>query len=167
MRTKATTLVFLLCFLSFSPLLPRAAGGAQKPAVGMQSAERARRILSLLRNMKSAAVMYYADETGSILDDPERFRERVNRDPLACRNLLGEYLNYLMDSPPALDETYHLYVLEDGQWLVGFDLTDEDDATLGMLDEMAKQSGRELIILDRSAMKGGLVICMKFNMKVW
>lgn len=72
-----------------------------------------------------------------------------------------------MDSPPALDETYHLYVLEDGQWLVGFDLTDEDDATLGMLDEMAKQSGRELIILDRSAMKGGLVICMKFNMKVW
>lgn len=162
-RTRATTLVFLFCFLLFGPLLSHVAEGAQKPTAGIQPAERARRILSLLRDMKNAAIMYCADETGSILDDPERFRERVNRDPLAVRNILGRYL----DAPESFDETCHFYVLEDGQGLVGCDLTDEDDATLETLDRMAKRSGADLIILDRSAWNGGLAICMKFNMKIW
>ena len=87
MRTRATTLVFLFCFLLFGPPLSHVAEGAQKPTAGIQPAERARRILSLLRDMKNAAIMYCADETGYILDDPERFRERVNRDPLAVRNI--------------------------------------------------------------------------------
>lgn len=170
MRTRAMTLVFLFCFLLFGPLLSHVAEGAQKPTAGdaavpreARSTERARRILSLLRDMKNAAIMYCADETGSILDDPERFRERVNRDPLAVRNILGRYL----DAPESFDETCHFYVLEDGQGLVGCDLTDEDDATLETLDRMAKRSGADLIILDRSAWNGGLAICMKFNMKIW
>ena len=112
MRTRATTLVFLFCFLLFGPPLSHVAEGAQKPTAGIQPAERARRILSLLRDMKNAAIMYCADETGYILDDPERFRERVNRDPLAVRNILGRYL----DAPESFDETCHFYVLEDDRW---------------------------------------------------
>ena len=55
----------------------------QKPAAGnaamlreMQSAERASQIRSLLRTMKSAAVIFYAEELGSIMEDPTRFREK-------------------------------------------------------------------------------------------
>ena len=126
---------------------------SQKPTAGIQPTERARRILSLLRDMKNAAIMYCVDETGSILDDPERFRERVNRDPLAVRNILGRYL----DAPENFDETCHFYVLEDGHGLVGCDLTDEDDATLEMLDRMAKRSGADLIILDRSGAQASIL----------
>ena len=59
-------------------------GTQQKPAAGntamlreMQSAERASQILSLLRTMKSAAVMYYVDEMDSIMEDPTRFLEKL------------------------------------------------------------------------------------------
>lgn len=159
MRTRATTLVFLFCFLLFGPLLSHVAEGAQKPTAGIQPAERARRILSLLRDMKNAAIMYCADETGSILDDPERFRERVNHDPLAVRNILGKYL----DAPETFDETCHFYVLEDDRWLVGYDLAGEDESTLERLAVMARRPGANLVNLDQSIWNGGLVIwvCIK------
>ena len=139
-------------------------GTQQKPAVGnttmlreMQSAERASQILSLLRTMKSAAVMYYVDEMDSIMEDPTRFREKVNGDPLAVRNILGKYL----DVPATYDESCHFYVLNDNQWLVGYDLAGEDKSTLERLAAMARQPGANLVNLDQSVWNGGLVICMK------
>ena len=136
-------------------------GTQQKPAAGntamlreMQSAERASQILSLLRTMKSAAVMYYVDEMDSIMEDPTRFREKVNGDPLAVRNILGKYL----DVPATYDESCHFYVLNDNQWLVGYDLAGEDESTLERLAAMAHQPG---VNLDQSVWNGGLVICMK------
>ena len=139
-------------------------GTQQKPAVGnttmlreMQSAERASQILSLLRTMKSAAVMYYVDEMDSIMEDPTRFREKVNGDPLAVRNILGKYL----DVPATYDESCHFYVLNDNQWLVGYDLAGEDESTLERLAAMAHQPGANLVNLDQSVWNGGLVICMK------
>jgi len=139
-------------------------GTQQKPAVGnttmlreMQSAERASQILSLLRTMKSAAVMYYVDEMDSIMEDPTRFREKVNGDPLAVRNILGKYL----DVPATYDESCHFYVLNDNQWLVGYDLAGEDKSTLERLAAMAHQPGANLVNLDQSVWNGGLVICMK------
>ena len=97
-------------------------GTQQKPAAGntamlreMQSAERASQIRSLLRTMKSAAVMFYAEKLGSIMENPTRFQEKVNGDPLAVRNILGKYL----DVPATYDESCHFYVLNDNQWLVG------------------------------------------------
>ena len=139
-------------------------GTQQKPAVGnttmlreMQSAERASQILSLLRTMKSAAVMYYVDEMDSIMEDPTRFREKVNGDPLAVRNILGKYL----DVPATYDESCHFYVLNDNQWLVGYDLAGEDKSTLERLAAMAHQPGTNLVNLDQSVWNGGLVICMK------
>ena len=139
-------------------------GTQQKPAAGntamlreMQSAERASQILSLLRTMKSAAVMYYVDEMDSIMEDPTRFREKVNGDPLAVRNILGKYL----DVPATYDESCHFYVLNDNQWLVGYDLAGEDKSTLERLAAMARQPGANLVNLDQSVWNGGLVICMK------
>ena len=139
-------------------------GTQQKPAAGntamlreMQSAERASQILSLLRIMKSAAVMYYVDEMDSIMEDPTRFREKVNGDPLAVRNILGKYL----DVPATYDESCHFYVLNDNQWLVGYDLAGEDESTLERLAAMAHQPGANLVNLDQSVWNGGLVICMK------
>ncbi len=139
-------------------------GTQQKPAAGntamlreMQSAERASQILSLLRTMKSAAVMYYVDEMDSIMEDPTRFREKVNGDPLAVRNILGKYL----DVPATYDESCHFYVLNDNQWLVGYDLAGEDESTLERLAAMAHQPGANLVNLDQSVWNGGLVICMK------
>ena len=139
-------------------------GTQQKPAAGntamlreMQSAERASQILSLLRTMKSAAVMYYVDEMDSIMEDPTRFREKVNGDPLAVRNILGKYL----DVPATYDESCHFYVLNDNQWLVGYDLAGEDKSTLERLAAMAHQPGANLVNLDQSVWNGGLVICMK------
>lgn len=139
-------------------------GTQQKPAAGntamlreMQSAERASQILSLLRTMKSAAVMYYVDEMDSIMEDPTRFREKVNGDPLAVRNILGKYL----DVPATYDESCHFYVLNDNQWLVGYDLAGEDESTLERLAVMAKRPGMALVNLDLSVWNRGLVICMK------
>ena len=139
-------------------------GTQQKPAAGntamlreMQSAERASQILSLLRTMKSAAVIFYAEELGSIMEDPTRFREKVNGDPLAVRNILGKYL----DVPATYDESCHFYVLNDNQWLVGYDLAGEDESTLERLAAMAHQPGANLVNLDQSVWNGGLVICMK------
>ena len=139
-------------------------GTQQKPAVGnttmlreMQSAERASQILSLLRTMKSAAVIFYAEELGSIMENPTRFREKVNGDPLAVRNILGKYL----DVPATYDESCHFYVLNDNQWLVGYDLAGEDKSTLERLAAMAHQPGANLVNLDQSVWNGGLVICMK------
>ena len=139
-------------------------GTQQKPAVGnttmlreMQSAERASQILSLLRTMKSAAVMYYVDEMDSIMEDPTRFREKVNGDPLAVRNILGKYL----DVPATYDESCHFYVLNDNQWLVGYDLAGEDESTLERLAVMARRPGMALVNLDLSVWNRGLVICMK------
>ena len=141
-------------------------GTQQKPAVGnttmlreMQSAERASQILSLLRTMKSAAVMYYVDEMDSIMEDPTRFREKVNGDPLAVRNILGKYL----DVPATYDESCHFYVLNDNQWLVGYDLAGEDESTLERLAVMARRPGANLVNLDQSIWNGGLVIwtCIK------
>ena len=136
----------------------------QKPAAGnaamlreMQSAERASQIRSLLRTMKSAAVIFYAEELGSIMEDPTRFREKVNGDPLAVRNILGKYL----DVPATYDESCHFYVLNDNQWLVGYDLAGEDESTLERLAAMAHQPGANLVNLDQSVWNGGLVICMK------
>ena len=136
----------------------------QKPAAGnaamlreMQSAERASQIRSLLRTMKSAAVIFYAEELGSIMEDPTRFREKVNGDPLAVRNILGKYL----DVPATYDESCHFYVLNDNQWLVGYDLAGEDKSTLERLAAMARQPGANLVNLDQSVWNGGLVICMK------
>ena len=173
--TKTVRLVFLLCFLLFSLLLLYdAIKSTQKPAAynaamlhEMQSTERAHRILSFLRDMKAAVIICCVENMASIEEDPARFRKRVNHDPLAVKNFLGESLNCMQDFPLTFDEAYHFYVLEDGHGLVGCDLTDEDDATLEMLDRMAKRSGADLIILDRSAWNGGLAICMKFNMKIW
>lgn len=139
-------------------------GTQQKPAAGntamlreMQSAERASQILSLLRTMKSAAVMYYVDEMDSIMEDPTRFREKVNGDPLAVRNILGKYL----DVPATYDESCHFYVLNDNQWLVGYDLAGEDESTLERLAVMARRPGMALVNLDLSVWNRGLVICMK------
>jgi len=139
-------------------------GTQQKPAAGnaamlreMQSAERASQIRSLLRTMKSAAVIFYAEELGSIMEDPTRFREKVNGDPLAVRNILGKYL----DVPATYDESCHFYVLNDNQWLVGYDLAGEDKSTLERLAAMARQPGANLVNLDQSVWNGGLVICMK------
>ncbi len=139
-------------------------GTQQKPAAGntamlreMQSAERASQILSLLRTMKSAAVIFYAEELGSIMENPTRFREKVNGDPLAVRNILGKYL----DVPATYDESCHFYVLNDNQWLVGYDLAGEDESTLERLAAMAHQPGANLVNLDQSVWNGGLVICMK------
>ena len=139
-------------------------GTQQKPAVGntamlreMQSAERASQIRSLLRTMKSAAVIFYAEELGSIMENPTRFREKVNGDPLAVRNILGKYL----DVPATYDESCHFYVLNDNQWLVGYDLAGEDESTLERLAAMAHQPGANLVNLDQSVWNGGLVICMK------
>ena len=141
-------------------------GTQQKPAAGntamlreMQSAERASQILSLLRTMKSAAVMYYVDEMDSIMEDPTRFREKVNGDPLAVRNILGKYL----DVPATYDESCHFYVLNDNQWLVGYDLAGEDESTLERLAVMARRPGANLVNLDQSIWNGGLVIwvCIK------
>ena len=139
-------------------------GTQQKPAVGntamlreMQSAERASQIRSLLRTMKSAAVIFYAEELGSIMENPTRFREKVNGDPLAVRNILGKYL----DVPATYDESCHFYVLNDNQWLVGYDLAGEDKSTLERLAAMARQPGANLVNLDQSVWNGGLVICMK------
>ena len=139
-------------------------GTQQKPAAGntamlreMQSAERASQILSLLRTMKSAAVMYYVDEMDSIMEDPTRFREEVNGDPLAVRNILGKYL----DVPATYDESCHFYVLNDNQWLVGYDLAGEDESTLERLAVMARRPGMALVNLDLSVWNRGLVICMK------
>ena len=139
-------------------------GTQQKPAAGntamlreMQSAERASQILSLLRIMKSAAVMYYVDEMDSIMEDPTRFREKVNGDPLAVRNILGKYL----DVPATYDESCHFYVLNDNQWLVGYDLAGEDESTLERLAVMARRPGMALVNLDLSVWNRGLVICMK------
>ena len=136
-------------------------GTQQKPAAGntamlreMQSAERASQILSLLRTMKSAAVMYYVDEMDSIMEDPTRFREKVNGDPLAVRNILGKYL----DVPATYDESCHFYVLNDNQWLVGYDLAGEDESTLERLAVMARRPGANLVNLDQSIWNGGLVI---------
>ena len=123
----------------------------------MQSAERASQILSLLRAMKSAAVMYYVDEMDSIMEDPTRFREKVNGDPLAVRNILGKYL----DVPATYDESCHFYVLNDNQWLVGYDLAGEDESTLERLAVMARRPGMALVNLDLSVWNRGLVICMK------
>ena len=123
----------------------------------MQSAERASQIRSLLRTMKSAAVMFYAEKLGSIMEDPTRFREKVNGDPLAVRNILGKYL----DVPATYDESCHFYVLNDNQWLVGYDLAGEDKSTLERLAAMARQPGANLVNLDQSVWNGGLVICMK------
>ena len=139
-------------------------GTQQKPAAGntamlreMQSAERASQILSLLRTMKSAAVMYYVDEMDSIMEDPTRFREKVNGDPLAVRNILGKYL----DVPATYDESCHFYVLNDNQWLVGYDLAGEDESTLERLAVMARRPGMALVNLDLGVWNRGLVICMK------
>ena len=139
-------------------------GTQQKPAAGntamlreMQSAERASQIRSLLRTMKSAAVIFYAEELGSIMENPTRFREKVNGDPLAVRNILGKYL----DVPATYDESCHFYVLNDNQWLVGYDLAGEDESTLERLAAMAHQPGANLVNLDQSVWNGGLVICMK------
>ena len=139
-------------------------GTQQKPAAGntamlreMQSAERASQIRSLLRTMKSAAVIFYAEELGSIMENPTRFREKVNGDPLAVRNILGKYL----DVPATYDESCHFYVLNDNQWLVGYDLAGEDKSTLERLAAMAHQPGANLVNLDQSVWNGGLVICMK------
>ncbi|WP_299075363.1 hypothetical protein, partial [uncultured Fretibacterium sp.] len=123
-------------------------GTQQKPAAGntamlreMQSAERASQIRSLLRTMKSAAVIFYAEELGSIMENPTRFREKVNGDPLAVRNILGKYL----DVPATYDESCHFYVLNDNQWLVGYDLAGEDESTLERLAAMARQPGANLV----------------------
>ena len=139
-------------------------GTQQKPAAGnaamlreMQSAERASQIRSLLRTMKSAAVMFYAEKLGSIMEDPTRFREKVNGDPLAVRNILGKYL----DVPATYDESCHFYVLNDNQWLVGYDLAGEDESTLERLAVMARRPGMALVNLDLSVWNRGLVICMK------
>ena len=139
-------------------------GTQQKPAAGntamlreMQSAERASQILSLLRTMKSAAVIFYAEELGSIMENPTRFREKVNGDPLAVRNILGKYL----DVPATYDESCHFYVLNDNQWLVGYDLAGEDESTLERLAVMARRPGMALVNLDLSVWNRGLVICMK------
>ena len=109
--------------------------------------------------MKSAAVMYYVDEMDSIMEDPTRFREKVNGDPLAVRNILGKYL----DAPETFDETCHFYVLEDDRWLVGYDLAGEDESTLERLAVMARRPGANLVNLDQSIWNGGLVIwvCIK------
>ena len=146
----------------------------QKPAAGnaamlreMQSAERASQIRSLLRTMKNAAFMYYLYEIMPIREDSTRvnsakvdyanFRDKVNHDPLAVRNILGKYL----DAPETFDETCHFYVLEDDRWLVGYDLAGEDESTLERLAAMAHQPGANLVNLDQSVWNGGLVICMK------
>ena len=131
------------------------AGGTQPSAVGnaamlreMQSTEEVQRIVSLLRTMKNAAFMYYLYEIMPIREDSTRvnsakvdyanFRDKVNHDPLAVRNILGKYL----DAPETFDETCHFYVLEDDRWLVGYDLAGEDESTLERLAAMARQSER-------------------------
>ncbi len=173
-RTKTARLVFLLCFLLFSLLLLHdVIKGTQKPTADnaamlheMQSAERAHRILSFLRDMKAAVIICCVENLASIEENPARFREKVNRDPLAVRNLLGESLNCMQDSPLTFDEAYHFYVLEDGRVLVGFDLTDEDELTLETLDRIAKGSGASLVVLDQSTRNGRRAICMEFNMQL-
>mgnify|MGYP000996829704 CR=1 FL=1 len=239
MRTRATTLVFLFCFLLFGPPLSCAAraadkgvapqkdidpevlrsmaesfaatiaaasednaalrreiaslreelalvrgnvsqkgeaGGTQPSAVGnaamlreMQSTEEVQRIISLLRTMKNAAFMYYLYEIMPIREDSTRvnsakvdyanFRDKVNHDPLAVRNILGKYL----DVPATYDESCHFYVLNDNQWLVGYDLAGEDESTLERLAVMARRPGANLVNLDQSIWNGGLVIwvCIK------
>ena len=152
------------------------AGGTQPSAVGnaamlreMQSTEEVQRIISLLRTMKNAAFMYYLYEIIPIREDSTRvnsakvdyanFRDKVNHDPLAVRNILGKYL----DAPETFDETCHFYVLEDDRWLVGYDLAGEDESTLERLAVMARRPGANLVNLDQSIWNGGLVIwvCIK------
>ena len=135
----------------------------------MQSTEEVQRIISLLRTMKNAAFMYYLYEIMPIREDSTRvnsakvdyanFRDKVNHDPLAVRNILGKYL----DAPETFDETCHFYVLEDDRWLVGYDLAGEDESTLERLAVMARRPGANLVNLDQSIWNGGLVIwvCIK------
>lgn len=173
-RTKTARLVFLLCFLLFSLLLLHdVIKGTQKPTADnaamlheMQSAERAHRILSFLRDMKAAVIICCVENLASIEEDPARFRKRVNHDPLAVKNFLGESLNCMQDFPLTFDEAYHFYVLEDGRVLVGFDLTDEDELTLETLDRIAKGSGASLVVLDPGTRNGRRAICMEFNMQL-
>lgn len=91
--------------------------------------------------------------------DYANFRDKVNHDPLAVRNILGKYL----DAPETFDETCHFYVLEDDRWLVGYDLAGEDESTLERLAVMARRPGANLVNLDQSIWNGGLVIwtCIK------
>ena len=147
------------------------AGGTQQLAVGnaamlreMQSTEEVQRIVSLLRTMKNAAFMYYLYEimptrVDSAKVDYANFRDKVNHDPLAVRNILGKYL----DAPETFDETCHFYVLEDDRWLVGYDLAGEDESTLERLAVMARKPGADLVNFDQSIWNGGLVIwvCIK------
>ena len=133
----------------------------------MQSTEEVQRIISLLRTMKNAAFMYYLYEIMPIREDSTRvnsakvdyanFRDKVNHDPLAVRNILGKYL----DVPATYDESCHFYVLNDNQWLVGYDLAGEDESTLERLAVMARRPGMALVNLDLSVWNRGLVICMK------
>lgn len=139
-------------------------GDAQKPVAGTsalrreaEAAERSSQIVSLLRTMKSAALMYWADSMDAIMEDPAGFREKVNRDPLAVRNVLGKYL----EVPATFDESCHFYLLKDDQWLVGYDLTSEDELVLEKLAARARQPGSNLVNVDQSIWNGSLVICMK------
>ena len=131
-------------------------GYPREDASKRSAAMAAHDIISHLRTMKAAAIMFIVDNN-DIAYNVRALAEKVNEDPQAVKNLLGSY----MDTLKAFEGRSLFRVREDGMCLVGINVSSEEDEVKAQLVKRSDRVG--LVDANLNLWTSGDVVYMAFR----
>lgn len=142
----------------FGPQAERELGGdyPREDASKRSAAMSAQDIISHLRTLKAAAIMFLADN-GDLAYNVQALAEKVNEDPQATKNLLEGY----MDTFKAFEGRSLFHVREDGMCLVGIDVSSEEDEVKAQLAKRSDRVG--LVDANLNLWTSGDIVYMAFR----